>query len=64
VRIGPVMQLYSRNARHQLTIDTHHEVVAAIADGNGAEAKKAIRQDIMDGAEFLRPLIKFPEGQS
>jgi DNA-binding GntR family transcriptional regulator len=47
-----------------LTIDTHHEVVAAIADGNGAEAKKAIRQDIMDGAEFLRPLIKFPEGQS
>jgi DNA-binding GntR family transcriptional regulator len=63
VRIGPVMQLYSRNARHQLTIDTHHDVVAAIAAGNGAEAKKAIRQDIMDGAEFLRPLIKFPEGQ-
>jgi DNA-binding GntR family transcriptional regulator len=64
VRIGPVMQLYSRNARHQLTIDTHHEVVAAIAAGNGAEARKAIRQDIMDGAAFLRPLIKFPEAQA
>lgn len=59
MRVGPFMSHYAKDIRHQIKIDRHDDVVAAVVSGEPAIARDAMARDIVDGAAFLREAAGF-----
>lgn len=53
LQVGPFMRYYAREVSKQYALDRHDDAVAALRTRDGAAARKAIEQDILDGADFL-----------
>lgn len=53
LQVGPFMRFYSSEVSEQHALDRHEEAVEALKRRDGASARKAIEDDILDGANFL-----------
>jgi len=53
LQVGPFMGYYATDVRAQHELDRHVEAIAALEQGKGVAARKAIEADILDGAAFL-----------
>lgn len=53
LQVGPFMRYYASEVSKQHVLDRHDEAVEALRKRDGPAARKAIEQDILDGANFL-----------
>lgn len=53
LQVGPFMRYYASEVSKQHVLDRHDDAVTALRRRDGAAARKAIEQDILEGANFL-----------
>lgn len=53
LQVGPFMRFYATDVRAQHELDKHMEAIQALEEGDGAAARAAIENDILEGADFL-----------
>lgn len=61
MRTGPLIAQAYAHFSHQMAIEHHQEVVAALRLQNGAAAQHAIAQDILDGSDTMLAFIEHEE---